>query len=509
MLRSSFCGLVVLMSLMASLGVWAEVRLPAIFSNYMVLQRNARVKIWGWAKAGEKITINASWQKQATAVAGDQGQWMAELETPAGGGPYQVEIKGETNSVVLDDVLIGEVWLCSGQSNMAFTVRGAKNAAEEIQKAYYPQIRHFAVARHPARSPQEDCKGTWTVCSPKTVSGYTAVGYFFARELYEKLKIPVGLIHSSWGGTPIRSWTPLEAQQDDPVIKEIKKKMDEAGAKYDEQKAKTRYEQLLKQWKEKVKIAREKKQKLPRRPRPPMNPLLSQRYPGNLFNGMIAPLVPYTIRGALWYQGEANAHSLSDAWHYRVQLERLIKSWRNVWSKKAQRQEDFYFYAVQLPNFRALQTHPVEEEDTWPVLRESIQVATTKVPRAGMVVTIDVGEAKNIHPKDKQTVGYRLACRALAEVYGRQGEYFGPLFRQAKIEGDKVILDFDHTGRGLVFRGDATKAFAIAGNDRKFVWAEAKIDGQRIIVHSPQVKEPAAVRYAWANNPAGAVLYNQ
>ena len=466
----------------------AEVRLPAVFSDHMVLQRQMPVPVWGWASPGEKVTVKLA-DQQAEATADKDGKWTVKIGPFEAGGPHELTVTG-TKTLTIKDVLVGEVWLCSGQSNMAMVVRSCLNAAEDIQAANFPRIRHFRVARGSAYAPQADCRGAWAVCSPKTVSGFTAAGYFFGREVHKELKVPVGLLHSSVGGTPVESWTNRNGLEDNPARAPQIKITPEVL------KARTEYAQVLKGWRDGLAASAN-----PRRRRRPPNPpkvlMDLYRHNGRLFNAMIHPLIPYAIRGATWYQGEANA---GRGYAYRKRFAGLIQGWRHQWG-----QGDFPFLFVQLPNYRKRNAQP--EDSSWPVLRES-QAVTLRLPKTGMAVTIDIGEAGNIHPRNKQDVGRRLALVALAKFYGKEVVHSGPVYEKLAIEGGKVRLHFQHVGGGLTAKGGGLlKGFTVAGADRKWVWAEAAIDGKTVVVHSEQVPKPAAVRYAWAMNPE-CNLYN-
>ncbi len=466
----------------------ADVKLPAVFGNHMLLERDAAVPVWGWADPGEKVTVSAAGQSK-TATADSAGKWSVKLDALKAGGPIEVTVQGN-NVIRLSDVLVGEVWLCSGQSNMAMTVGSSRNAQEEIAAANYPQIRLFTVARKTAEEPQKDCQGEWKLCSPKTVGGFSAAGYFFGRELHKQLNVPVGLIDSSWGGTPVEGWTCLKAQEAVPELAPRMAGFKKVLANYDPEKAKQVYEKQLAKWKLDAAKAKEAGQRLPRRPQL-FDPHFSPHSPGRLFNGMIAPVAPYAIRGAIWYQGESNA---GNALIYGLQMKTMIGNWRNLWGEG-----DFPFLFVQLPNFMAPQQRP-SETSGWPLIREQF-VKTLAVPNTGMAVTIDIGEEKDIHPKNKQDVGKRLAQWALAKTYGKDVVACGPLYKSMKKQGDKIVIEFTYTGGKLAAKGDQLKGFAIAGKDKSFVWADAKIEGDRVVVSSPKVKSPVAVRYAWANNP--------
>jgi sialate O-acetylesterase len=469
----------------------ADVTLPAMFADHMVLQREIALPVWGWADAGEKVTVSLCGQTK-TATADSEGKWSVTLTAIEAGGPHKLTVQGN-NTIEIADVLIGEVWLCSGQSNMAMTVSRSANFEEEKAAADHPRLRMLTVTRATADTPQERCDATWQVCTPDTVGSFSATGYFFGRELHQELDVPVGLINSSWGGTPVQAWTCLKAQKVLPELKPMLADWEQRIANYDPEAAKASYEKQLAAWKERAKAARESGKKPPRRPRAPVDPKVSPHRPASLFNGMIAPLVPYAIRGAIWYQGESNAGSGS-AQLYGLQLATMIKNWRKVWD-----QGDFAFEWVQLPNFRAPQTEPIETTG-WVIVQEEM-LKTLAVPNTGMAITIDVGEADDIHPKNKQDVGKRLALWALGTTYGKDIVYSGPIYKSMRKADGKIVVEFDHCGDGLAAKDGKLKGFVIAGEDQQFVFADAEIQGNKVVVSSPDVKKPVAVRYAWAQNP--------
>ncbi len=475
--------------------VFADVKLPAVISDNMVLQRGRKAPIWGWAEPGEKVRVKGSWQLFGTSTkAKDNGKWMVKIQPPKAGGPYEIVLKGN-NTITLKNILVGEVWICSGQSNMQWSVRQAANPEQEVAAADFPKVRLFTVKRKVAEQPQSDCVGSWTMCSPETVPGFSAVGYFFGRELHQQLDVPVGLIHTSWGGTPAEAWTRRGVLESEPDCIPILQRFDEAMAKYPE--AKKKYEENVGKWKEAAEKAKTEGKNPPRRPRGPFGPG-NPHSPAGLYNAMIAPLIPYSIGGAIWYQGESNA---GRAYQYRQLFPAMITNWREDWG-----QGKFPFLFVQLANFMAVTPEPVDS--AWAELREA-QLMTLALPKTGMAVIIDIGEANNIHPKNKQDVGKRLALWALAKTYGKKQVYSGPIYKSMKTEGNKIILNFEHVGGGFAAGGgEPLKGFAVAGADRKFVWADAKIDGNTVVISSNEVSVPVAVRYGWANNPV-CNLYNK
>lgn len=485
----------VVMLLAGSGAALADIKLPAIIGDNMVLQQGGKATIWGWADPDEEVMVGVSWHSMKWAVTADKdGKWSFKMNPPKVGGPYEMTLTGK-NSITIKNILVGEVWVASGQSNMQMSVQSSNNAEQEIAEANYPKIRLFYVKRTVADKPQSDCEGSWVECSPETVPGFSAVAYFFGRYLHKELDVPVGMIHTSWGGTPAEAWTRREVLEEMPECAPILKRYADAVANYP--KAKEEYEKKLAEWKEAAAKAKAEGKNPPRRPREPFGPG-NPHAPAGLYNAMIAPLIPYGIAGVIWYQGESNA---GRAYQYRTLFPNMIKNWRKDWGLG-----QFLFLFVQLANF--MQTKPEPGDSAWAELREA-QLMTLALPNTGMAVIIDIGEADNIHPKNKQDVGKRLALWALANTYGKKLVYSGPIYKSMKIDGNSIVLSFDHVGGGLVAKGgEELKGFAVAGVDKKFVWADAKIVGDTVVVSSDQVAEPAAVRYAWADNPV-CNLYNK
>jgi sialate O-acetylesterase len=478
-----------LVLLLAGAGTaWADVRLPAVIGDNMVLQRGQKVPIWGWAQPGEEITVAVSWNNMRWSAPADKdGKWRFEVTPPSAGGPYEMTVSGK-NSMIIKNILVGEVWVCSGQSNMQMSVRQSANAEQEIAAANYPNIRLFSVQRKVAEQPQSDCLGSWQQCTPQTVADFSAVAYYFGRDLHKELGVPIGLIHTSWGGTPAEAWTSRQALEAEQDFAPILQRYDDAVAKYPQ--AKKEYDQKLAAWQEAVEKAKAEGGRPPNRPGEPFGPG-HPHAPAGLYNAMIAPLIPHGIAGAIWYQGESNA---GRAYQYRKLLPAMINNWRKDWGRG-----DFAFLIVQLANFMATKPEPGDSE--WAELREA-QLLTLALPNTGMAVIIDIGDANDIHPKNKQDVGKRLALWALAKTYGKNPVYSGPIYKSMKVDGNKVILEFNHVGGGLVAGGGGPlRGFAVAGTDRKFLWADAQIDGNTVAVSSDKVAEPVAVRYAWADNP--------
>lgn len=470
----------------------ADVTLPAVIGDNMVLQRGVEARVWGMAEPGEKVTVRLC-EHEVSAVADASGDWQVKLPTMAAGGPFEMTVAGN-NTIPVRNVLIGEVWVCSGQSNMAMSVSSSFNAAAEIRAANHPGIRLFSVRRKVSEEPLRDCEGAWAVCSPQTVGGFSAVGYFFGRTLHETLGVPVGLINSSWGGTPAEAWMTVQTLEADEDLRPILARWEQILANYPA--ALERYNTALAAWKTEAEKAREAGNQPPAQPRPPAGPDSPHR-PASLFNGMISPLLPYAIRGAIWYQGESNA---GRAWQYRKLFPAMIRDWREAWG-----QGDFPFLFVQLANYMAVEPQPANS--AWAELREA-QTMTLALPNTGMACIIEVGEENDIHPRNKQDVGKRLAMAALGTTCGLDIPHSGPMYESMKIEGNRIRISFTHTDGGLKTPLDApVNGFAIAGEDRKFYWGNAVIEGDCVVVSARNVTAPVAVRYGWGNNPV-CNLYN-
>ena len=490
-------GLAVATSLTLVLHASAEVKLPAIFTDNAVLQRGLPAPIWGWADEGEKVTVTLGQQTKTATPTAPGGKWMVKLDALEAGGPYTLTVAGK-NSITLKNIMVGEVWVCSGQSNMQMSVQGSNNSVQEIAAANFPKIRLISVPTRGTQTPQEDFTGKWVECSPKTVGGFSAAAYFFGRELYQALDIPIGLIHTSYGGSSCETWIRKGVLEADPQYQPMLDRYAKMIAAYDPARAEAAYEKQLDAWKDAVVKAKAAGRKPPRAPGRQSDPKVGNQAPANLYNGMLLPVIPYGIRGAIWYQGESNA---GRAYQYRNLFPTMIQSWRADWQ-----QGDFPFYFVQLANFMA--TKPQPADSAWAELREA-QSMTLKVANTGQAVIIDVGDAVDIHPKNKQDVGKRLALWALAKDYGKNVVYSGPTYKSMETSGNQIVLHFDNIGGGLVAKGgEALKGFAIAGADKKFVWADARIVGDTVVVSSPEVQAPVAVRYAWADNPI-CNLYNK
>ena len=453
----------------------AEVKLPPVIGAGMVLQRDLPVPIWGWAEAGEEVSVSFSGQTKK-AKANDKGKWMVKLDAlKASAKGTNLTVEG-SNKITLENVLIGEVWICSGQSNMEWAIRSSMNAKEEIAASDHPLIRLFNVPGHTTSPlPKEQGAGKWQTCSPKTSSGFSAVGYFFGRRLLKELKVPIGLIGSNWGGTRIEPWTTLAGFESVTELSKI-------TAQVKGYKANTR---------------------------------VGAGSPSAIYNSMVHPLIPFAMRGAIWYQGESNGGEHLSYYHKK---HALVNGWRKAFQNK-----DLGFYWVQLANFQLPKNNPAGG-DGWAKIREA-QTKALDIPHTGMAVAIDLADAHNprdIHPRNKQDVGGRLAQWALHQTYGKKDLVpTGPLYKSNKIKGNAIHLSFDHVGKGLMVgkktkleptaevKGGKLEHFSIAGADKKWVWADATIEGDTVVVSSKEVKKPVAVRYGFTMNPANANLYNK
>jgi sialate O-acetylesterase len=428
----------------------AAVKPAALFSDGAVLQQGVKVPVWGTAADGEKVTI--TFQGQTVNATGKDGRFRADLAPLKAGGPFELTIAGE-NTVKIANVLVGEVWIASGQSNMQWAVNQSDNPQQVVKDSANPQIRLITIPRRATPQPQADVDAKWVECGPQSVGDFSAVAYYFGRDLQQQLKVPVGLISTNYGGTPAEAWTSHETLAAEPSLKHY------GSAPATE----------------------------------------SPNSPAGLYNAMIHPLLPYAIRGAIWYQGESNA---GRAYEYRTLFPAMIKDWRAKWG-----QGDFPFLLVQLAPFMKIDFEP--KDCAWAELRDSQLYSTQALPAVGMAVITDYGDEADIHPKWKAPVGGRLALAGRALAYGEKVPYSGPEYYEQKIDGNKIVLSFKHTDGGLVARGGGGElyGFTIAGKDQKFVNARAELQGDKVVVSSPAVKEPVGVRMGWANYPL-VNLYN-
>jgi sialate O-acetylesterase len=540
-----FVGLSLLL-FVSAMPSMADVHLPAIFGDHMVLEQDTKIPVWGWADAREAVTVTLG-DHTAKTTADVNGKWRVDLDpliTTA--TPLTLTVTGK-NALNFKDVLVGDVWVCSGQSNMEFdlggdwngkhTFGGAANAATAVPAANDPQLRLFVVLKKIALEPEPDVVGKWEVCTPDSAALFSAVGYFFGQELRHTLNRPIGLIGTYWGGQPAQAFTSLSGLQKDPPFANYVGTYEKIAAAYPKAKADyptalaaykdklkawnetvaPTYNPILKQWQDAVAQAKASGQPAPPKPAPsspmPKGPPMPEGGPSTptvLYNGMIAPLIPYAIKGAIWYQGESNA---GNGLEYQTLFPRMISDWREKWN-----QGDFPFLYVQLANYMAPQSKP--SEGGWAYLREA-QLKTLSLPNTGMASAIDIGNAADIHPRDKLDVGLRLALAAKHIAYGQNLVYSGPIYDSMTVEGNKIRLTFKQTGSGLQMStppwtptGIPAPApteltgFAIAGANKNWVWAQAQIDGNTVVVSSDQVASPVAVRYGWANNPP-CNLYNK
>ncbi|HEX3358311.1 MAG TPA: sialate O-acetylesterase [Tepidisphaeraceae bacterium] len=455
-------------SLLVCAGVRADVKLPSIFGDHMVVQRGMKIPVWGSADVGEKVTVKVLSQEQS-ATADDKGKWRIMLDPVASDGPVEITVSGK-NSITIQDVLVGEVWLCSGQSNMEFHLDKSSNKQEALAAADRPKMRLFIVKRSSSDMPLDDCSGQWKICNADTAQSFSAVGYFFGVQLQEKLNVPMGLIESNWGGTRAEAWT-------------SKEDISRLSLPYEPQTS----EQYL---------------------HPAQNPATrpvaaaKQQLPAAIYNAMIHPIIGYAMRGVIWYQGESNA---VHAAQYHDVLAAMITGWRHAWGEG-----DFPFLIVQLANFSVppnagIEVNPAEG---WPEVREAQAQMVRDLPNVGLALAIDIGNSKDIHPRNKAEVGRRLALAADKVAYGQDVVYAGPTFKSLRIDGNKAIVSFDHADGGLVAKGDTLTGFEIAGDDGKFVPAKAAIEGDTISVTADSVAAPKAVRYGWADDPK-CDLYNK
>ncbi|MEO5893202.1 MAG: sialate O-acetylesterase [Ferruginibacter sp.] len=425
--------------------VFANVRLPAIIGTHMVLQQNSTVNIWGWCDPGEKVSVSPAWDTTTYHATGfSNAKWSLQIKTPAAGGPYKITINGY-NTIVLEDVLVGEVWVCSGQSNMEMSYNwGVKQYKADIENGANKHIRFFQIPKLTADYPQDDTKGMWVVCDTENLKRFSLVGYFFGRQLQQSLNMPVGLINTSWGGTPAETWTPKDTIENNEVLKTAAGKLKAADG-----------------W-----------------------PVSA----GFTYNAMINPIINYAIAGAIWYQGEANVNTAST---YTQLLQTMIATWRKVWKK------DFPFYFVQIAPFAGYGEKGISSA----LLREA-QTRASAFPNTGMVVIHDlVDNIHDIHPQQKKEVGLRLANYALAETYGKKETiYKSPMYKNVAIVKDRAVINFENADKGIMSKGDTITGFYIAGADKIFVPAMAKIQGNTIVAWNKNIKAPVAVRFGFTND---------
>ena len=462
----------------------AEVTLPNIFGDNMVLQRDMPIPIWGWAAAGEEVTVtlqDTDYTVQTTADA--KGNWRTKLPAMAAGGPYILHVAA-SNTLELTNVMFGEVWICSGQSNMEWPVRASKDSESEIAAADYPLIRLFNIPHKASGLLVPDVEAEWHPTTPETIPNFSAVAYAFGRKLYNTLDVPIGLINTSWGGTRIEPWTPPAGFDSVPALESISTDIQDIHAKYRAELPERMAQ--IEAWIAATREALETGEIITPMP-DNRHPLTHHARPTGLYNGMVHPLVPVAMRGAIWYQGESN---LRDGMLYHEKMKALINGWRAVWN-----QGDFPFYFVQLAPFTyGGGASPYFLPEIW-----EAQTATLALANTGMAVTTDIGNLRDIHPRNKQEVGRRLALWALAKTYGREDiTYSGPLYKSMAVDGNTIRLNFNFIGSGLISRDDEPLTwFEIAGEDKNFVKADATIEGDTIVVSSDAVAQPVAARFGW------------
>lgn len=481
----------------------ADVRLPGLFSDNMVLQADIPVPIWGWAEPGEQVTVKVNDQVHQTSADGS-GAWRVKLQPIAAGTPLDVTISGR-NTITIQNAVAGEVWLCAGQSQIEQGMRSIKDKDTHIAQADDPGLRLFVVPRTQAQTPQADIDGQWLVCTPQNVSevgwrGFSAIGYFFGRDLRRELDVPVGMIQSAIGGTPIEVWMSWDVLESAPAADSILQEWKRKTAGYNHERAMQRYQQQRARWEHDARQAQAEGRKPPEEPKPPVPPTQESWYPASRYNAMIAPLAPYGMRGVLWYQGYSSRFR---AEAYKTLFPLLIRSWRQLWD-----QGDFAFYFVQHANFAT------RGKDADRQLLAAIREAQTyglKEPNTGMVVTIDLGHSQYLHYADKRPVATRLSNLAMSQTYGRSGiQAHSPILREATTDGSRLLVRFEHVYDGLKAKdGQPVGGFEIAGSDQQFVPAKAEvISADTVAVWSEQVPSPVAARYAWVDDPVDANLYN-
>jgi sialate O-acetylesterase len=479
----------------------ADVKLNELFTDNMVFQQGRANAVWGTADPGEEVTVALQFREVKIVgtcgqVKADQnGRWTAMLHifsVPAEQvTAFRLVVKGK-NEITLNNVVFGEVWVCSGQSNMEWGLGSSFEAEKDIKASKDPGLRLYTVAKKTSMTPLTDVPGNpkWVETTPETTPGFSAVAYYFGKHLRETRKVPIGLIHTSWGGTPAESWTSRESLDAVPELRYYHENLSKSIKNYDADKAKATYQEALKKWEKDAADAKAAGKKAPNKPQPPQAPGTGPHTPSSLYNAMIAPLIPYGIAGAIWYQGESNA---GKAYEYRALFQTMIKDWRQHWG-----QGDFPFLFVQLAPFEGGQPN---NPPVWAELREA-QFLALQLPKTGMAVITDVGDRTDIHPRKKQPVGERLALAARAIAYGDQIPYSGPVYSSMSVQGAKVVLRFADAAGGLEVRGGKLTGFTIAGADQKFVPADAEIVGpDTIVVSASGVAQPEAVRFGWANFP--------
>ncbi|MEO2028433.1 MAG: sialate O-acetylesterase [Fuerstiella sp.] len=495
----------------------ADVRVPRLFGDSMVLQQQTSNAVWGFASPGEQVAVRASWGAEAITVADGNGDWRVMLQTPEHGTGHSLIVSGR-NTIKIQDVAIGEVWLCAGQSNMGWKLGSTFGGEEEAAAAKAPNLRIFVSQREHWHEPLKESRdrlASWSPCNPTSAAATSAVSYYFGRTLQRALDIPVGIIVQAYAGTPIEGWMPKEIQADDPRMNAAIEDMKKRSWRYPVKDALETFEKELSDYNGRIAAGETMKNQF-RVLQPPFitkPATLGHQYPSHIFNAMIHPVRPYGIKGVIWYQGERNSKNVPQALNYRKQLAKLIDYYRSSWHELSDGNvvETFPFYFTQLPSWHALQQQSVEGlEAPWVVNREMMRLVTSDVVNTGMAVAIDTGDEIALHPKNKKPIGIRHACLALKRTYGRDIVGSGPRFQKQTITGSRIILQFDSIGSGLMSaKPSPLNSFAIAGEDMHWHWADAMIDGNTVVVSSSQVPQPLSVRYAWAMNPSQRnLLYN-
>lgn len=501
-----------------------SLKLPRLFCDDMILQQEARNTFWGWANPGENITVKTSWGALQKTKTNPQGKWTLSLDTPKHGTGFSLIISGKTDSIEISNVAIGEVWLCAGQSNMGWAM-GQSFEADHEADVNLPDFRIFKSAREHWHEPldiQRDRLSQWKPCNPVSAAETSAVSYYFGKKLHQELGVPVGIIVQAYAGTPIEGWMPWKIQQNDPRTIAHKEGYDNTAQR--QIRSGETKEKALEKWSKELKSYNanmDSGDTMKNTVRPWSPPMITRpahlghQYPGHQFHAMIHPLIPYGIRGVIWYQGERNAKNAPQAFHYRNQLAQLIRYYRQSWHELSNGNvsDDFPFQFTQLPSWTAEQTLPAEGiVAPWVVSRDSMRAVTKDVTNSAMAVSIDTGDTVELHPKNKKPIGIRHAYLALARTYGKDFIAEGPVYKKQTVRDGGITLEFESVGGGLVAANSEQKlnSFAIAGEDRQWHWAEASIEGNEIAVHSPKVSNPVAVRYAWAMNPSQRnLLYNK
>ncbi|MFT4734236.1 MAG: sialate O-acetylesterase [Algoriphagus sp.] len=479
------------LTLLFALQANAKIKLPAIFGDHMVLQQKQNNPVWGWAEPSEKVTVEINGQSHST-ITNANGSWRVILRPIPAGGPYKMYIEGESSVFFFDDVLVGEVWICSGQSNMQWELKNTNSGELAIAAANYPNIRLITVPRVGTSETQDNFEGSWEATSPETAADFSAIGYFFGQRLHHALNVPIGLIDNAWGGSAAEAWVNRDVIEADKNYADLMTSWKKLEQTYS-------YDEEIKKWQKAV-VAWEGNKKEENMPRKPGNLLTGNHRPANIYNGVLHPTIGYGIKGVIWYQGESNA---GRSYQYRDLFPLMIRNWRTEW-----KQGDFPFYYVQLADFMDESVQP--EESGWAELREAQTMTKDKLSNVGEAVIIDLGEGRDIHPRNKQTVADRLVRIALARDYHKAIIYEGPSYKSMEIKGDKILLTFENVGKGLyAFDTKEPVGFAMAGSDTKFVWADAKIiSSNQMEISSESISNPISVRYAWANNPV-CNMYNR